>query len=659
MSESATAAVGPRQAQNHSRQVKVCMLGAKGAGKTCFLAGLAVLSEPNRKSIITAIHDDPETADYLDSLQATLRGGAWPPPTTATVILDMTVMVEGAAVDLRVVDYDGEDFTGALRTLDRESVEKLYQFTREADIFLLLFAPQRDLMDDGSAEKAKTLIERQRAHLQAIAQVWREKVGQNDAPIGNSRPELGLVVTQCDRVPGLNSPKAAKAYFGVHAPHLVDRLAEYASSVSCFALSAIGPPVAAGTSANTQGTDQPPPAISPFGYEPLFRWIRGHQARKRWWRKPWVVGVAAATVLVALAAPFVDREIRSSRVLTVLDSPTLTDVEKTQRSSGWVNQAAARRRADFLREVLATLDEQLKAATTDDDFQRLRVEAEALSDKTCDSGSFRGEFSEFSARVKTRERQLRLDVLVDGYNAQPRPSAFVDHCRRVVEEYRSGDDVERVRKFIEGIGGEIIQAQRDTIKKMPLGTSSQVAAKANAIFEFTREFERQLPEEEVASMRKGAELARLAAGQGKQGPWEVTLVRSGGLTVPYWQSVIIARNRGGEVMHTFKGSGDGATRDKTWSASPARIGWQAGEPLHVKLMVEGRAWDVDVGYLQDSGPMAIGMLVGRHDLNVEPGSESYVAEPYVEFRLSGPGGDVVTREDWQAVQDFIVPGNRW
>ena len=201
MSEAVTSVVRQMNADDHGRQVKVCLLGAKGAGKTCFLAGLAVLSEPNRRSIITAIHDDPETADYLDSLQATLRAGAWPPPTTATVVLDMTVMVEGAAVDLRVIDYDGEDFTGALRTLDREAVEKLYEFTRKADIFLLLFAPQRDLVDDGSAEKAKTLIERQRAHLQAIAQVWREKVGREEPSLRDARPELGLVITQCDRVP--------------------------------------------------------------------------------------------------------------------------------------------------------------------------------------------------------------------------------------------------------------------------------------------------------------------------------------------------------------------------------------------------------------------------------------------------------------------------
>jgi hypothetical protein len=657
MSEAAKGVATPTDSYARCRQVKVCMLGAKGAGKTCFLAGLAVLSEPNRKSIITAIHDDPETADYLDSLQATLRAGAWPPPTTATVVLDMTVMVEGAAVDLRVVDYDGEDFTGALRTLDREAVEKLYRFTQEADIFLLLFAPQRDLVDDGSAERAKALIERQRAHLQAIAQVWREKVGRAESSLRDSRPELGLVITQCDRVPGLNSPRAARKYFSDHAPHLVERLAEYASTVRCFALSAIGSPDASAASAKTEIGDRPPASITPYGYEPLFRWIRDYHKRKTYWWKRLALVVAAAALAIAVGGFFIDGEIRSSHVRAVLENPTLTDVEKVERSSGRVNQATARQRSDFLRGVLQRLEERLKDATSDHHFQQLGGEANSLA--ACPTGSFRAEYSDLAERVRSRERQVRMKALVDGDNARPRPPAFIDNCRRFVDEYRAGADVEKVRGMLIGIVDERIQERRDAIKKMPLGTSSQVASKANAIFEFTREFERQLPEDEVASMRKAAEIARLAAGQGKPGQWEVTLVRSGGLTVDYWQSVIIAKTRGRESIHTFKENGDGATKDKNWSSSPVRIAWQAGEPLHVRLKIVGRAWNVDVGYLEDRGPMAIGSLVGRRPLNVEPGSESYSQEPYVEFRVSGPDGAAIGRNDWQAVEDFIVPGNRW
>ena len=183
--------------------IKVCLLGASGAGKTCFIAGLAVLSEPDRASIITVLHDNKSTADYLDSLQDTLRSGQWPPPNNATFILDMTVIVEGRAIDLRIVDYPGEDFTGALRTLDIAEIDELYRFSKQAQIFLLLFSPHRDLAADDADTATKTLIARQRAHLQAITQVWKDRELGTPGEDKRSHPvELGLVLTQCDRVPG-------------------------------------------------------------------------------------------------------------------------------------------------------------------------------------------------------------------------------------------------------------------------------------------------------------------------------------------------------------------------------------------------------------------------------------------------------------------------
>jgi hypothetical protein len=640
--------------QDRQRQIKVCILGAKGAGKTCFLAGLAVLSEPNRKSIITAIHDDPKTAGYLDSLQATLRAGAWPPPTTATVILDMTVMVEGAAVDLRVVDYAGEDFTGALRTLDRESVEELYRFTRDADVFLLLFAPHRDLVDDGSADKAQSLIERQRAHLQAIAQVWREKVGHGQERAFNPLMEVGLVVTQCDRVPGLDSPRMARSYLREHAPHLVERLSDLSSAVECFAVSAIGPPGSTAGEGEANAHGSPPSAIQPFGYEPLFRWIRGHKARKSVWRRPWVWGLAAAIALGAVAVPFIDRGIRSSGVVAVLNDATLSDAEKVERISGWVNGEAHQRRDEFLQQVLRRLDDRLQRATTEEEFQRLRQESETMS--ASDTQTFRPQFRRFSERVLEQQRKSRFTSLEDGFQAQPPPTAFLDDARRFVETYRSGNDVERVRRMLIDIVDKEIQQRRDTIKGMPLASSGQMAAKAGEVLKFAREFERQLPEEEVKGMRTAAEIARLAS---QRGQWEVALKRSGGLTTAYWQTVIVSNRQNGQPIHEFNGAGDTPIPDKTWSASPATFGWQAGEPLRVALKIEGRLFDVPIGYLDDQSQMAIRIFVGRKSLNVEPGAESYVADPYVEFRLKKPGGEELTRDDWQAVEDFILPGSRW
>ena len=641
------------------RQIKVCMLGAKGAGKTCFLAGLAVLSEPNRKSAIKAVHDNQDTADYLDSLQVTLHSGAWPPPNNMTVFLDMTVLVDGTAIDLRVIDYAGEDFTGALRTLDRESVDDLYQFTRDADIFLLLFSPQHDLQqDDGSAASAQALIERQRAHLQAIVQVWREKSGAAAGTIAPPTADLGLVITQCDLVAGLDDPKAALKYFQKHAPNLVQDLSRFAKHVGYFAVSAIGPQPRSTVGDGEAVSDLPPASVNPFGYEPLFRWIREYHARKAWWRQPWVWGIAAAVLLVPFGALFVDTEMRSSRIDGILRSSTLTDIEKVERADGSVNQSTNRSRSEFLRGVLSRFEERLGIASSDDDFQRLANEAEKLMG--ADTGSFTAEFDGLPERVKTLRRHVRFQKLEKDNVTTSTPESFMADCRGFVNDYRSGEDVERVRALLRELEDKTRAQQKESIKTMPVGNGSQVVAKANAILKFANEHEKGLSEEEVARMRKAAEIALLAANSGKPGQWEVTLVRSGGLTTPYWQTVILSKRRGdGEVLHVFDGKVGGATKEKTWADARATIPWQAGDPLYVRLTIEGRVRDVVLGHREDSGPMSIVMLDGKNVLTVEPGSEGYVNNPYVEFRVTAPGGTPVSSEHWEAVEDYICPGIDW
>lgn len=653
--------IGMRQsAMAGARRHKVCVLGAKGAGKTCFLAGLAVLSEPNRNSPITLIHEDTKTADYLDSLRATLRRGVWPPPTTATVILDMTVVVDGVAVDMRVVDYAGEDFTGALRILDRDSVDELYRFSREADVFLLLFAPHLDLVSEGKPKDVESLVERQRAHLQAIAAVWREQNGQAQPSAAFVRPELGLVITQCDRVPGLNSPRAAKTYLDSNAPHFVQRLGEFSSLVKCFAVSAIGLPLQPDSGAGTQGSDGDSGRVSPFGYEPLFRWIRGSRRRRSWWRKTKFIGAVAVVGAFVVVAPFVIREMTSDKFSDVLNNSTLTDIEKVLRVSewgdgGWLNNEAKRGREEYLSGVISTLDEGLNAAATEGDFQRLRKQVEELEGPLTVMAPFDRDLGALSGRLKLRERSARLKVIEDGFIAQPRPRMFVDDVQRFIDDYASGDDVDKVREMLKGLALSEMEQRRDTLKNMPLGDSKQVAAKAAALSDFAREFERQLAAEEVAGMRKAAELARLACGQGRKGQWRVTVVRTGGMRNAYQQDVELLKG-GGETVCTFK-DGGGPARDKTWTAPAASITWQAGESLKVLLVIDGW-WDVRVGYLKDDGPMAIGLLVGKQKLNVDPDGAKYVNDPYAEFQLIDPRGVAVTEEDWNAVEEFIFPGTR-
>jgi hypothetical protein len=631
--------------------IKVCLLGATGAGKTCFLAGLAVLAEPDRKSIIDVLHDNKGTADYLDSLQDTLRSGHWPPPNNATFILDMTVMVENRAIDLRVVDYPGEDFTGALRTLDTREIEELYHFSRQAQIYLLLFSPHRDLAGSDSEEITTTLLARQKAHLQAIAQVSKERaVG---GPQGQERTraiELGLVITQCDRVPGLTNPRAARDFFKARAPNLVGRLTKLADRADFFGISVLGKP-ADGDGSRVAIENAPPPSrLDPYGYEPLFRWIRDYPDRHRWRiLRPWVVGAAVAASLL-LAGVYAAYKTNADHVRAVIagDRPA---VERIEETSGWFLDPTSRQlRNDLIRDTLQRLTDEVGRANTPDEFDLLGKEVERLA--KADTATFYAQVAELQRNLTARNRHVLFTALDEDFQSRPRPLDFQGRASAFVDRYQSGDEVNRVREMLRAIRREEASAHRARLKGMPTRDSLDVAAKSRQILQFVSDYEDILKPDEARAMRRAADLARAFS---ERGNWTVTIKKSGGLTAEYAQSVLLGRKKLGESdVHVFDGESTGETKDKVWATEPAIIRWQAGEPLAVTLKFEGYVNDGWVAYQIDESSLAIGSLVGRRKLAVRPGWESYVRDPYVEFQVEN-----LTPADWETVKAYVSPGSAW
>lgn len=640
-----------RRAESRDEPIKVCLLGATGAGKTCFLAGLAVLAEPDRASIINVLHDNKGTADYLDSLQDTLRSGHWPPPNNATFILDMTVMVEGRAIDLRVVDYPGEDFTGALRTLETQEIEELYRFSRQAQIYLLLFSPHRDLAVKDASAATATLIARQRAHLQAITQVWKERAtGDPQEQKGAHAVELGLVITQCDRVPGLTSPQAAKEFFKVKAPNLVGKLTELADSADFFGISVLGRP-ADGDSSRVATENSPPPArLDPYGYEPLFRWIRDYRDRHRWRRlRPRVWGVSmAAVATVAIGFGVYKSHVDHVRAVIGSDRPALERIEET--SGLFLNSATRQVRQDLIRDTVQRLSDEIDRANTTDEFELLEKEVGRLSQ--ADTETFHGQVTELQRNLTARTRRVLFTGLDEDFQSRPRPLDFQTRASAFVDRYQSGEEVARVREMLRQIPIEEASAHRARLKGMPTRDSLDVAAKSRQILEFVNEYESILQPEEARRMRRAADLARSFS---ERGNWTVHIKKSGGLTADYAQSVLLGSKKlGDQNIHVFDGESSGETKDKIWATEPAFIRWQAGEPLAVTLMFEGYVNDGWVAYQIDDSSLAIGSLVGRRKLSARRGWESYVRDPYVEFQVEN-----LSPADWETVKAYVSPGSAW
>lgn len=640
-------------ARSNKRRLKVFIMGATGSGKTCCLAGLSILSEPNRKSPIHITHDDPVTAEFLGQMQSTLRSGQWPPPTTKVTVLEMSLVYKGAIVDLRVIDYAGESFTGALRKLEHEQIQELYEFSRDADIYLLLFDPHQDLVVDGSADLEEKLIERQSSHLQAIGQLWKENV--REEPRNTPTIELGLVITKSDTISGLNTPQDAHAYFQKTVPNLVSKLSQYASSVKCFAISVVGDTDASPNATNRLG---PPKKLSPTGYEQLFKWVVAHNQRNLWRKSKKIASWLALVCTFAVIGPMVYREMNSASIKSTLSNPGLSDVEQCESISGisWINAKAKADQDAFLSKVLFNYKDQKDQATSSDEFRRLRNKVDRIS--VCKLGSFGIEFQELATAVQKREREIRYRFLIDESGRNSLPVTLQERCNAFIQEYQTGNDVVEIEKILKGVRISQIESARKRIGAMTCGNSTEMAAKAIEIQEFLLAYEKEVSSDEVVAMRKAALLAKLASGEGDRSNWTVRLKRSGNLSAADYQSVIISRHRLSDELHKFDGSKI-SSKTRTWSDASVSIPWKAGDPLSITLRIEGYLNDADIGYVTNSSPLAIAVFSKGTRLNVLPGQEGYGRDLVVDFDVIAPSGEQVSESDWDGLKSYIWPGGKW
>ena len=96
--------------------IRVQMLGGSGVGKTCFVAGLALLNEQSdRQSFVLVKHKDSETKAVFDSLRQVLAGGRWPAKTSLASKLKFVVKTKRQRANVELSDFAGESFTDAMQ----------------------------------------------------------------------------------------------------------------------------------------------------------------------------------------------------------------------------------------------------------------------------------------------------------------------------------------------------------------------------------------------------------------------------------------------------------------------------------------------------------------------------------------------------------------
>lgn len=618
--------------------IRVCLLGSEGSGKTCFLAGLAILGEPNRASPLTVTPTDQVTASYLDELGNTLRRQEWPPPTNMTNVLTIRVGIDSSLIEIVVVDYPGEDFREALRTLRYEQIETLHEHYAQADAILLLFDPHTDLSESGAVRERQ--IERQMAHLQAIADIWAERCTKKPGE-AQSHVDVGVILTKCDTVPTLQTPPQAQAYFRTHAEGLDQKIRQNASEVKYFALSAIG--------GECESEDQdaehaiPSRTLQPFGYDQIFQWVRRRHAHRRT-RRSRLAKRAIAIIIVALCiAYFVYGAFTRSRLYAILDNPNLSTVEKLQRTADASDDDVLQRRAELLRDELVRVEGDLKDADSESDISPL---ISVLGQyREARPGALASEIDYLLQVADDRKQDILFQRVIDSYNKDD--NDFTELAAKFLREYPISSRCDKVRELLGVDRKRRQQSARKRIKAIDVHDQSSLLGKSERIFEFLDEYGKDLADEDKALMKRAAELGRQFS---ERHTYSLTLKQSGGFKKSRSQGVWLVVD--GSIVE--KRDSSGASRSVTWPHDVLKIDWQSGESVKI-ILRDLEFVDEDVAWMEDRGAIALRLLGSKQFLTrFAEGWKEYCDEAFVEYQVTG-----ISEEDWKAVEAYLTPGGAW
>lgn len=643
--------------------IRVCLLGGKGSGKTTFLAGLAVLSEPDRDSAIRVRGLDPASCERLDELARTLRAREWPPATTRTRLLNLRLTYRGTGVHVTTLDYSGDSFVEELRKLDAEHIEELWTAYLDADVYLLLFDPERDLLpaDTPDSGRREAFQRRALAHLEAIEQAWNQRKGPSDSnkePRPRSRQvDVVLLLTKSDRIAELQQADHRQAldFFQARSGQLLSKLRATSDQIRAFPVSAVG---------GTETVDRdgirlevPAETLHPTGYEGVFGWI---VKRHRWRRGAPVRRAVAGFTALLLIAGFVvgaaysnakqqrlarlqdDRRSTIERIVESIDDgadPIANDVE------------IERARIALIDGELETITAQLAADPSQAQLDQITETLDRLLES--DPGSRRGEVERLRAEVEQIQQRRRFGEVQRAFDQDD--GLFPDLASSFLDEYPEGNLSKQVKDLIEADYLRQVETRHRQIAAIRLRDPKTLRTKAEAILAYIQDGPKTEDDPTLERMRRAAEVAlRLAEPQ----PIRVQLKRSGRFDggrhhrVKVW---IPGQSR--PVIDSDRS--DASAKAVTWINQDFLVNWNPGQPLRVEWYGTTGLFALGSEELfastEDRSILAIETLDGPVTLSVRGAWRDNVeGNATVLFRIPE-----FESEDWEVLREFVSPGTHW
>jgi hypothetical protein len=642
---------------NNENIFRVSLLGSEGAGKSSFLAGLAFLGFDPLQALLKIYPQDSETARYLNSLDRAFQNGLFPPPTNITSVLNFNLHLlrSRTVMNIRTVDYPGEDFRHAINDVTHERAAQFSSHLLESDIIILLI----DITDisNGNDEKQTIIREKLRAYLNAAYETVQHH--EKTAKPHNKKIDICVGMTKCDLAPfyqqiirsSNDGGRVVRKFLNSRWKNFENILRDGTNikNIRYFGLSAIG--------MTDQETGKPIKGqIKPFGYEPMFRWIAERSTRissRKFKRYCFgfllIIFIFLASVTaVFYGQKFID-QVHEQEQSTILDDENITVTQRLEYTQFPVTDSIINRRNLLIDAELNRFKNKINQTNDEQTLSEIREELKMFDHIGTEER--RAELDKLKTEIDNRSVEIEFKRVRDYFDLHN--EIFSETAEQFLSRYPLSSRADEVRELQKQYEDGKIKTERNRISRIAITNIESLREKSLRIFSFLEKYENHLNPSETLAMKRAADLAKQFT---ERRNYSVTINQYGGFAYEEKQNVSVYINKDKVVSHQSNG------KVKTvYPGTSFFITWQCGDTIRFELQGYGMYdFETAAGYT-NSSPISLRCLNQRIRLLPKSGTWDWS----LPKRMSSDGYFVkcaiqeITHENWKAFENYIMPGNGW
>lgn len=621
------------------------ILGSEQSGKTCFLAGLGILSEGDRPSDIM-LSSEGESKKMIRELSAIFRAQEWPAGTTMEHNFMGTLRYKRRDIKIHMVEYAGEQFREGFSG-GREKPQNLLNALNHSQFLLLALDPHVELARDEILASSNEDRDRYHARLDSLMEALVQKQRERD---GKDPFQVGLLITKADLLgEDVTHPEQAEAYVKKTAPNFYQKLSREFKDLRTFAVSAVGR-----TERDANGRMIPAKDLEPWGYEHVFNWVLGEIKRKK--RKSRIIRVFLGIIIIGLLwmvlsgiQNYWSRQNASKWDQMVRLGIESNEMEEAERLARKLDSTYYKEQVDQLLKISQERIANSSVPIGDAEKTLNALRALAFTKNSYRLADLHKEISDWSSNLEEQHyKNVKLAYEQGGDDFSGKAQQFLD----TYPNSRYRDEIQQ--RLDEKIQSRFASAVRSIYKKT-IESEAALREKIDMIHEFLNNNPNVTNKADIG---KAAELATKLIQETKQRGMTIELNEMGTLASAGYLSLKIF----------LQGSSDPVIDVKSPEKTDAysfennkrhELPWKLGQAITIELYYDN-GWVfsnyVLVARTTLSWVFALGLLENVTELRgVDGGEENFINhEPAIRCDVIGWDDN-----DWQLLYDWIAPGNEW